>query len=69
MDGVQVGFLGQGFLYSGLEFPGPEQVRFEGNLFLDGSCFQSKISELSRAGWAVGLMSEQGHMLARVSGP
>ena len=69
MDGVQVEFFEQGFLDSGMEYPGPEQVRFEGDIFLDGSCFQSTIRELARAGWGFVLVSKQGHMLARVCGP
>eukprot|EP00959_Pyramimonas_sp_CCMP1952_P236513 4942670-Pyramimonas_sp.AAC.1 len=62
-------FFLEGFQDSGLEFQGPGNIRFEGSLFLDGSCIQSKIRELSRAGWAFVLLSDQGHLLARVLGP
>ena len=64
MQGVLVEHFEQGYLDSGLVFPGPENVKFQGSLFLDGSCFYSKIRELSRAGWAFVMMSAQGHMLA-----
>ena len=69
MDGVQVENFEQGYLDSGLVPPGPELVRFEGSIILDGSCFQSVVRELARAGWAFVFVSNQGHMLARVFGP
>ena len=49
--------------------PAGTSTRFQGYMFVDGSCSREVSPELSRAGWAVILSDGQGRHLASISGP